>query len=127
MSICVAVFIFINAVRNLKSALDLFLERAPMSVSVNEIKEHVEHIDGVLNVHHIHIWSMDGESNYATMHVVAEGDHIEIKARIRNELREHGISHATLELESAGEACRDEHCHVDIKESSGHHHHHHHH
>ena len=127
MSIGVAVFIFINAIRNLKSALDLFLERTPMSVSINEIKEHVEHIDGVRNVHHIHIWSMDGERNYATMHVVAEGDHSEIKKEIRKELMEHGVEHVTLELEAVGEECSCEHCHVDTSESSGHHHHHHHH
>ncbi|MBQ5910535.1 MAG: cation transporter, partial [Clostridia bacterium] len=127
MSIGVAVFIFINAVGNLKEALNLFLEKAPNGTDLAEIKEHLTEIDGVLDVHHIHIWSMDGHNNFATMHVVTNGEHHKIKDAVREELREHGIGHATLELESENEHCHEEHCHIETKSSSGHHHHHHHH
>lgn len=127
MSIGVAVVILINAVKNLKEALDLFLEKTPCGVDIHEIKEHIEEIQGVLDVHHIHVWSMDGQNNYATMHVVTNSDFSEIKEKIREELREHGIGHVTIELEAEGEHCHEEHCHVEIKEASGHHHHHHHH
>lgn len=127
MSIGVSVFIFINAVKNLKVVIDLFLVKTPHEMDVQEIREHVMHIDGVLDVHHIHIWSMDGQSNYATMHVVTNGDAHEIKELIREELQEHGIGHATLELEAEGEHCHEPHCHVEPATSSGHHHHHHHH
>ncbi len=126
MSICVAVFIFVSALRNLKMAVDLFLEKAPHSVNVEEIREHLCKIDGVLDVHHMHIWSLDGQNNCATMHVVAVGDAHRIKEEIREELREHGIGHVTLELESEDEHCESEQCTVDFKESHGHHHHHHH-
>ena len=126
MSIGVALFIFINAIRNLKDAVDLFLEKAPENVDIGEIKEHISKIDGVLNVHHIHIWSMDGHNNFATMHIVTNADHHKVKDAVREELKEHGIGHATLELEAEGEHCRNEHCHIE-PESHGHHHHHHHH
>ncbi len=126
MSIGVAVFIFINAIRNLKAALDLFLERTPRGIDVGELRGHLVEIDGVLDVHHVHIWSMDGQSNYATMHVVAKGEPHVIKDKVRQELLEHGIAHATLELEAEGEHCHDEHCHVEFSAPSGHHHHHHH-
>ena len=128
MSIGVAVFILINAVRNLKEVIDLFLAKLPPHLKIEEIKEHICEIDGVLGVHHIHIWSMDGQSNYATMHVVCSGDSHEIKHKIREELKEHGIGHVTLELEGEGEECCEEHCHVHHdEESHGHHHHYHHH
>ena len=127
MSIGVAVFILTNAIKNLKSALDLFLLKTPHEMNVNEIQEHVMGIDGVLDVHHIHIWSMDGQRNYATMHVVTNADAHEIKEQIREELKEHGIGHTTMELESEGEHCHEKHCHVEATASSGHHHHHHHH
>lgn len=128
MSICVAIFILTNAVKNLKEVIDLFLAKLPPHLKINEIKEHICEIDGVLGVHHIHIWSMDGQSNYATMHVVCGGDTQEIKQKIRAELKEHGINHVTLELESEDERCEEENCHVHHEESShGHHHHHHHH
>lgn len=127
MSIGVAVFIFINAIGNLKEAVDLFLEKAPRDIDVEEIREHVAQIDGVLGVHHIHVWSMDGQHNYATMHLVVNGDWKQIKERVREELREHGIGHATLEPEAEGEHCDREQCHVEFDIASGHHHHHHHH
>ena len=127
MSMGVAIFIFINAVKNLKEVLDLFLAKIPHDISVKEIREHLSEIDGVKDIHHIHIWSMDGHHNYATMHIVADGDAHKIKDSIRQELREHGISHATLELESENEHCHEENCHVHFEHSSGHHHHYHHH
>ena len=125
MSIGVAVFIFVNAFRNLKESVDLFLETTPHGLDVDEIKEHILDIDGVLGVHHVHIWSMDGHNNYATMHIVTNADAHGIKDEVRKELKSHGIGHATLELEAENEHCHEEHCNVDLSISPGHHHHHH--
>lgn len=125
MSMAVAVFILINALKNLKEVLDLFLEKIPDNISIEEIKKHIAQIDGVLGVHHIHIWSMDGHNNYATMHIVTEENCHTIKDKIREELREHGIGHATLELEGKDDHCHEECCHVEHNSHAGHHHHHH--
>ena len=122
MSIGVAVFILVNAVKNLKEALDLFLEKPPDNISVDEIKNCVKDIDGVIDIHHIHIWSMDGQNNYATMHIVTNEDFHVIKEKIRDELREHRIGHATLELETENEHCHEKICNTKIEVSHGHHH-----
>lgn len=127
MSIGVAVFILINAIKNLKEVLDLFLEKAPHGVDVAEIKEHLSKIDGVLDVHHVHVWSMDGQNHYATMHIVTNQDPHKVKEAVREELSEHGIGHSTLELESEGEHCHEPACHAPTHSEHGHHHHHHHH
>ena len=127
MSICVAAFILINAIKNLKEVVDLFLAKIPAYLRIDEIKEHVEKIDGVAGVHHIHIWSMDGQKNYATMHVVCAGESQRVKHAIREDLKKQGINHVTLELENEGEDCHEEHCHVEEGNSNGGHHHHHHH
>lgn len=128
MSIGVAVFIFINAFKNLKEVLDLFLEKTPHGINIEEIKSHILKIDGVDDVHHIHIWSMDGNSNFATMHIVTNEDGHKIKEKVREKLTEHGISHATLELEAVGEHCHENDCkaHLNVKSGHAHHHHHHH-
>ena len=125
LSIAVAVYIFIHAFSHLKEALDLFLVKIPEGIEIDEIKHHLLEIDGVLDVHHIHVWSMDGNQNYATMHVVTNSNHLKIKKAIKDELFEHGIVHATLELEGEKEHCEDKHCHTHS--SSKHHHHAHHH
>ena len=126
MSIIVALFIFINAIKNLKKVLDLFLEKIPNNISIDEIKKLLMHIDGIIDIHHIHIWSMDGHLNFATMHIVADENSHTIKDKIREELKEHGIGHATLEIENPDDHCNEEHCHIEFDNSHSHSHHHHH-
>lgn len=127
MSIGIAVFILVNAIKNLKEVVYLFLAKIPDGISIEEIMEHVLEVDSVLDVHHIHIWSMDGQSSYATMHVVTNGDSHEVKEKVREELKEHGIVHVTLELEAEGEHCDEHDCIVHTECHGGHYHHHHHH
>jgi len=127
MSIGVAIFILINALKTLKEVIDLFCEKIPNGIQIDEIKHHLIHIDGVIDVHHIHIWSLDGNSNYATMHIVTNENTKEIKNKIKEELKEHGISHSTLEFETEDEKCEDTDCKIKHYHSHSHNHHHHHH
>lgn len=114
MSIGVAVFILINALKNLKVVLDLFLEKTPKGIDLEHIREYLCKIDGVDDVHHIHVWSIDGYNNYATMHIVTkEKDTKNIKEEIRKELNEHGIAHTILETED--EVCENIECHIELK------------
>ena len=128
LSICVAVFIFINAAKNLKEIFYPLLEKAPDNINIGELKDHLSEIDGVIDVHHIHIWSMDGQNICITMHVVVGNevsDISRVKGEVRAELSEHGIGHATLELEAEGEPCPAPVCPEDIKFECGHRHHRH--
>lgn len=125
LSIGVAVFILIHSIRNLQEVFDVFLEKVPNGISLEEIRTHLIEIEGVADVHHIHIWSLDGHDAYATMHIVSDGDCHEMKERVRGELREHGIVHATLELETNNECCHEMECNAEINQH-GHHHRHHH-
>lgn len=125
LSLGVAVFILVNAIKNMTEVLGLFLEKTPKGIEVRKIKERLMAVDGILDVHHIHIWSMDGQHNYATMHIVTNADPCQMKEKIRKELREYGITHTTLELEAEGERCLGKNCYVDSHTTaSGHHHHH---
>ena len=124
LSIGVAVYIFIHAFSHLKEAVDLFLVKVPHGIDPEEINRHLKELDNVLDAHHIHIWSMDGSSNYATMHIVTNGDPAAVKKAAKEELHHHGICHVTIEIESENEACEEIHCHTH---SEAHHHHGHHH
>ena len=125
MSIGVAVFILINTLKILKQILNLFLEKTPENINIEELKNHLKKIDGVNDIHHIHVWSIDGYNSYATMHIVTKSNNIkEIKEKIRKELAEHGICHAILETED--EACDDVECKPNLHtEQEAHNHHHH--
>lgn len=123
MSIGVALFIFLYALKNLKEVVALLLNKTPTGICVTEITEHLTAIAGVTDVHHLHIWSLDGQSHCATMHIVTDGEHAAIKEAIRAELKEHGIIHVTLELESANEHCHHRECHITPSTPAHHHHH----
>jgi len=123
MSIAVSIFILFHSFKNFKKILDIFLEKTPKDVNIEELKEHLLKIEDVEDIHHIHVWSIDGYNNYATMHIVSKSpDIVNIKKKIREELSEHNICHAILETEE--EACDDKECHVEFKEHLHHHHHH---
>lgn len=126
MSMAVAVFILINSLKNLKDILNIFLEKTPENIDIAKITEHISKIEGVKGVHHIHVRSLDSNVNLASMHIVTNEDSAKIKEKVRAELKEHGIAHATLELEGENEACENHHCHIEFENHShGHHHHHH--
>lgn len=136
MSIGVAIFILSHAINSFKSIIDLFLEKTPEGIEIEELKEHLHEIENVKDVHHIHVWSLDGFNHYATMHVVTDlKDTQELKKKIKEELSEHGIGHTTIEFEEVGFECTEKecvipehhhhnHCHGH---SHGHSHSHHHH
>lgn len=126
LSIAVATFIFISAFKNIKLIVELFLEKTPQNVNIDEIKEHLLKIDGVDDVHHIHVRSLDGYNNFATLHVVVKEYKYELKNKIKEELKEHNIGHSTIEMELKDEKCDEENCEIDMENSEHHHHHHHH-
>ena len=122
-SICISIFILINAIKNLKAVTDIFLFKVPRGISVSEIKNHLSEIEGVAEIHHVHIWSIDGRTNCATMHVIASEPSVILKSLIKKELADHGISHATIEFESAKEECSEVICHAEYTKTHHHCHH----
>ena len=123
MSIGVAIFILANSLKNIKKVLDIFLEKTPDNINIEELKKHLMKIKDIDDIHHIHVWSIDGYNNYATMHIVTKSNNIEkVKQNIRDELLEHNIVHSILETEK--EECDEKEC--NVKFTTEHHHHHHH-
>ena len=126
MSIFVAIFILIHANKNLKMILDLFLGKVPNDFSVSDIKKEILKMQNVIDIHHIHIWSMDGVNNYLTMHVVTDSnDFVSLKKNIRNLLQDFKINHVTIEIENKDEKCEYRECNVDDIDDNHFHHHHH--
>ena len=130
LSLAFAVLIFITAFGNLKKVMDIFLEKTPCKFNVAELREHLLEIDSVEEVHHIHIRTIDGNVNCATLHVVTDGDAVTVKRAVKEELAEHGIAHTTVEIETPDEVCGDVLCNThelaeECEHEHGHHHHHH--
>lgn len=125
LSICTSVIILAGALRNLFEIVGIVTDRIPRGISLAELKERITAIDGVEEIHHVHVRTIDGHTSAASMHVVADGDRREIKKRIRAVLAEFGIDHTTLELENVGEVCSDTECPIEHNNFSDHVHKHH--
>ena len=105
LSVLVSGFILVSAVGNLRQTLGVFLEKVPENLHLNEIRAALEEIDGVISLHHLHIWSLDGQNHCATVHLVTDGEAHRMKEAARRVFEAFGIDHVTLELELPGEHC----------------------
>jgi len=134
LSIGITVFILYHVFRNLKEVFEIFLEKAPKQVDFEEFKnELIEENEQIIEIHHTHVWTLDGNNTYITMHVLVKNDIsteniILLKKQIKEEAKEHNINHVTIEIEYEKEKCENGECEVEENhEHHGHHHHHHHH
>lgn len=124
LSMATALYIGYHAIRSLIRVGGLFLLCTPKNTPVDRVRGAVMELDGVLDVHHIHLWSFDGLANCATMHVVTNRDPHDLKEQIRHLLSHMDIVHVTLELEKENEPCTAPTC-QPIRHSHPCHHHHH--
>ena len=113
LSIGFTLFILFNVFRNLKETLMLFLQATPDAEQMSQIRNDLLANDKVSDLHHFHIWSLDGERNVMTVHLVLKGEvsveHIQsLKESIQSSLAKYHFEHTTVELEFADEQCRDE-------------------
>jgi cobalt-zinc-cadmium efflux system protein len=112
MSIVVATSVCVRAGKTFIKSIQLLSEKS--TVSADNVANNVKLIDGVIDVHHIHVWDLNETERCATMHVLVSANYAEIKKSIREKLREIGINHSTLELEGKWEVCREKHCNVEV-------------
>lgn len=128
LSIGITIFILYNVFKNLKSIFEIFLEKAPSNIDFEKLKEELlKNNENILNIHHIHLWTIDGEKIYATMHVVVPNNIdknviIELKKYINNEAFIYKITHITLEIEYESEICDNLKCENKQKEITMHKH-----
>ena len=121
-SIIVAIFVIINAVKILKESLAIFLNKVPTGIDIENLKTCVQEIEDVIDVHHIHVWQIDSEKVLATMHVVCDFQNaISVKESVRRSCLEHGVNHVTIEVEQPNERCLENNCELYKHSSSCHH------
>uniref|UniRef100_UPI00404A54BA cation diffusion facilitator family transporter n=1 Tax=Fulvivirga sp. TaxID=1931237 RepID=UPI00404A54BA len=115
LSLGIACFILFNVFKNLKSVFKIIMQGVPNDTNQKKIRAFLEGLYGVENIHDLHIWTMDGQYNVLTVHIVTEQNLqmealIPLKQKVHEELKTYGINHATLEFETKGEKCVLEDC-----------------
>jgi len=107
--IAIAIVILVSTWNLLRDSLRLSLDGVPAGISAEKIRKLLLQVDGVREIHHLHIWALSTTQNALTAHVVVASleDGEAVKNRIKEILSEEHIPHATLELETAAECCTD--------------------
>ena len=104
-----------NILKNLKQISLIFLQRIPSGIDAEEVQKKIESIKEIISAHDIHIWSLDGEQNILTIHVVVNKNLslsklCDLKKKIRKVVESLNIQHTTIEFETKDECCSLEGC-----------------
>jgi len=110
LSVGIACFVLFNVFKNIRQTLHIILQGIPADIDIDELSAELQQFKGIEDIHDLHVWSVDGNYNILTVHVVMnkalESDKItELKGKIRNSLKQKGIQHATIEFETSDERC----------------------
>ena len=104
LTIGLTVFILYSVVKSSKEAVNILLEGVPKHINIDQVKQEIKSIKGVIDVHDLHVWSLEGETDILTTHVVLEDELLissdKTRKIIKEILKKHHVEHSTIEFES---------------------------
>ena len=106
-SLIITVIILASAIPLCKAASRILLQAVPSGMSVDEVKEDIEGLPGVLSAHHIHVWQLSNTRFIASLHVRVDcgiegsssAQYMHLAGEIRRCLHEYGIHSSTIQPE----------------------------
>lgn len=122
-SLVITLIILGSAIPLCQAASRILLQAVPAGISVDEIKEDIEELPGILSCHHVHVWQLSDTKLVASLHVQLEYDfkgegsarYMQLARAIRRCMHEYGIHSSTIQPEF----CLDSnHRHVSENETS---------
>jgi cobalt-zinc-cadmium efflux system protein len=108
-SLAIVVLIIPRAWSLLRDVVDVLLEATPHGVDLDEVREHIRRVRGVVDVHDLHAWTITSGVPVLSAHVIvdhaciSEGRSGEVLDRLGECLGGHfDVSHCTFQLEPVG-------------------------
>ncbi|CAD6592532.1 MAG: hypothetical protein ASARMPREDX12_006174 [Alectoria sarmentosa] len=121
-SLAITLIILGSAIPLCKAASRILLQAVPAGISIDDIKEDIEELPGILSCHHLHVWQLSDAKVVASLHVQVEFDfkgegsarYMLLARQVRRCLHEYGIHSSTIQPEF----CLDsEHRHTSAQHS----------
>ena len=111
-SVIVAVLVLISGWRVAKDSVHVLMEGTPKNINFEEIAETIQSTGEIEDIHDLHVWSITSGQNALSCHAVVTQnltiqDCQHLLKRVEEQLREKGIGHVTIQIES------NEHPHED--------------
>ncbi|KAK0506167.1 cation efflux protein [Armillaria luteobubalina] len=100
-SLVITIIIFSSALPLVRSASFILLQGVPSTISLDEVRDSILDVDGVLSLHELHVWQLSETKIIASVHVLASRNHdfMPVAAKIRKALHHHGIHSSTIQPE----------------------------
>jgi len=107
LSLLIAALILWSSIGIVRETLNILLEGTPRDCSLTDIRSRMEAVEGVVNVHDLHVWSLGSQSSALACHVtiadIPPSESACILVKLNHVLREHfHISHTTVQFEHVG-------------------------
>jgi cobalt-zinc-cadmium efflux system protein len=107
-TLVIAGYILWQSLAMMARAIHILMEGAPADVDSQALVKGLESIEGVVEIHHVHIWELDEHHRALEAHIVVDNEHLArwaaIKQLIKQQLGERfQIHHSTLEFEAPDE------------------------
>ena len=107
-ALAIAAFVLVRAFLLGREVLGVLGQHAPPGMVPADVEQALAGVDGVAEVHDLHLWCLTSGMNVATAHLVAApGQADVVLAAARDVLRDRfAVEHATLQVESETAGCR---------------------
>ena len=106
MSIVISVIIFTGGYKISKEAFFILMEAVPSEINLSALRNELLNIDGIKNIHELHVWKNDNEEISFTAHILLDNYEKHNNYRIINEIKErlavYDIFHMTVQIENTG-------------------------
>ena len=114
-SLIITIIILCSAIPLCKAASRILLQAVPAGLSIDEIKDDILDLDGIISCHHLHVWQLSDTKLVASLHVQVDFDfkgegsarYMELAREIRQCLHEYGIHSSTIQPEFCLDANHD--------------------
>lgn len=103
-SVLVALLILKSAWGVLTHSVHILMEGTPITINQNEVKTSIEEIEGVINVHDLHIWTITSGLDSLTCHITIKDDadsQVVLQQAIDTIRETFKIEHTTIQIEKS--------------------------
>jgi cobalt-zinc-cadmium efflux system protein len=107
LSLVIAALILWSSIGIVRETLNILLEGTPRGISLAEIRAGMQEVEGVINVHDLHVWALGSQSSALACHVciadIPPSESACILEKLNHVLRDHfHINHTTVQFEHEG-------------------------
>lgn len=103
-AVLVALWVLPRAITLARAALRILSESSPKHIDVDELRAALGAVDGVTEVHDLHVWTLVPGKDMATAHLITDGRSDRVLDDARAVLAARGVDHATVQVEPPGSA-----------------------